>query len=68
MTLTPAQIAVVTLVAKGLMNKEIAFRLGLEEATVKSHLCHANKRLGMRNRVQIAVWWVNKQHEEGRPG
>lgn len=62
--LTQAQLAVIQLVAAGLANKEIALRLGIGEATVKSHVGQATKRLGFSNRVQLAVWYVRMEHAQ----
>jgi DNA-binding NarL/FixJ family response regulator len=57
---------VVRLVASGLSNAEIAARLYLSVATIKSHITRILARLGLRDRVQIAVF----AYENGivRPG
>jgi DNA-binding NarL/FixJ family response regulator len=57
---------VVRLVAAGLSNAEIAAQLYLSEATIKSHITRILARLGLRDRVQIAVY----AYENGivRPG
>jgi len=57
---------VVRLVAAGLSNAEIASQLYLSEATIKSHITRILARLGLRDRVQIAVY----AYEQGivRPG
>lgn len=54
-TLTERERDVVRLVASGLTNAEIASRLYLSEATVKTHLSTAQTRLKVRNRVGVAV-------------
>lgn len=60
MLLTRTQLKVVALVAEGLPNKLIAHKLGVEEATVKVHVTGAKARLGLSNRVQLAVWYVKR--------
>lgn len=45
-------------VAAGLSNKLIARELGITEGTVKVHVKHLLKKLGLRSRVEAAVWAV----------
>jgi len=54
-SLSPQQFRVLTLVAKGLLNKQIADRLDVQERTVKAHLSAIFERLGVRNRTQAGV-------------
>lgn len=54
-SLTPQQFKVLTLVAKGLLNKQIADRLDVQERTVKAHLSAIFDKLGARNRTQAGV-------------
>jgi DNA-binding NarL/FixJ family response regulator len=53
--LTERQRDVATLVAEGLSNEEIASRLFLSPATVKSHLTAVMRRLDIRTRTQLAI-------------
>jgi DNA-binding NarL/FixJ family response regulator len=53
--LTPRQREVTVLVADGLSNAEVAARLFLSPATVKSHLTIILKRLNLRDRTQLAI-------------
>jgi DNA-binding NarL/FixJ family response regulator len=61
--LTARQQAVSDLVAEGLTNAEIAARLQVSRATVKGHITVALRRLGLRDRTQLAI----HVHREGRP-
>jgi DNA-binding NarL/FixJ family response regulator len=64
--LSERELSVVRLVAQGLSNAEIAASLYLSEATVKSHVARILAKLGLRDRVQVAVY----AYEQGivRPG
>ena len=54
-SLSPQQFRVLTLVAQGLLNKQIADRLDVQERTVKAHLSAIFERLDVRNRTQAGV-------------
>ena len=53
--LTPTQIKVMQGVRSGLLNKQIAFDLGIAEKTVKAHMTLLMRKLNVRNRTQVAV-------------
>jgi len=52
--LTSRQQAVLALIRQGASNKEIAYRLGVTEGTVKAHLTTIFRLLGVANRIQAA--------------
>ena len=54
-SLSPQQFRVLVLVAEGLLNKQIADRLDVQERTVKAHLSAIFDRLGVKNRTQAGV-------------
>ena len=54
-TLSPQQLKVLILVAEGLLNKQIADRLDIQERTVKAHMSAVFERLDVRNRTQASV-------------
>jgi len=53
--LTEQQYRVLALIGEGLLNKQIADRLDVQERTVKAHLTAIFERLGVRNRTQASV-------------
>jgi DNA-binding NarL/FixJ family response regulator len=54
--LTPREVEVLTLIAAGLTNTEIAERLVVSAATVKSHVNHIFAKIGVRDRAQAVVY------------
>ena len=53
--LTPTQLRVLEGVNSGLLNKQIAFDLGIAEATVKAHMTALMRKLNVQNRTQAAI-------------
>lgn len=60
--LTDREVQVAQMIAKGMSNKMIGNRLGIAESTVKVHVKHILGKIGLRTRVEIAVWAVNQYH------
>lgn len=54
-TLTPQQFKVLMMMSEGLLNKQIAFGLGVSEATVKAHVTAVMSKLGVSNRTQAVL-------------
>ncbi len=51
-------------VAEGCKNREIANSLGTTEHVVKNYLRVIYDKLGLWNRVELALWYVARQHEQ----
>jgi DNA-binding NarL/FixJ family response regulator len=54
-SLTPQQIRVLMMVSEGLLNKQIAYELGVSEATVKAHVSAILQKLGVDSRTQAVI-------------
>jgi len=60
--LTNKEVKILKLVASGSTNKEIATRLFISEKTVKNHLNHIYRKLGVKNRAQAVAEGVKKEY------
>lgn len=58
--LTQRESEVLGQLANGLTNKEIALALGISYETVKEHVQHILRKIGVSDRTQAAVWAVRK--------
>lgn len=54
-TLTPQQSKVLTMLGKGLLNKQIAYALGVSEATIKAHVSAILLKLNVDSRTQAVI-------------
>ena len=70
-TLTPQQVRVLMMLSEGLLNKQIAYQLGVSEATVKAHVSAILQKLGVESRTQAVIAAAkieSGQWSQGRPG
>ncbi len=61
--LTEQERKIIERIAAGKSNKLIARELHIAEGTVKVHVKHLLKKLGLKSRVEAAVWAVERQHK-----
>jgi DNA-binding NarL/FixJ family response regulator len=54
-SLTPQQVRVLMMLSEGLLNKQIAYALGVSEATVKAHVSAILQKLGVESRTQAVI-------------
>lgn len=63
--LTPRQLEILTLVAKGLTNNDVSKALGISHNTVKVHLTAVTATLGVANRTEAASLYQQCQTQQG---
>jgi DNA-binding NarL/FixJ family response regulator len=61
--LSSRQREIVSLASEGLLNKQIAYALGITVATVKAHMSLAIERLEAKNRTHAVAIWVRSTYE-----
>ncbi len=59
--LTPRQVEVLCLIARGLRNSEIADQLAISQETVKTHIANLLSKLNVRTRVQAANYAIRNK-------
>ena len=65
MSLTPKQHQILLMFADGLLNKQIAYDLGVSESTIKSHASMIFLKLGVRSRTQAVIALNELQLNQG---
>lgn len=63
--MTPRELEIVGLVVQGYTNPEIAERCSISEQTVKHHITNIFDKLGVYNRVELALFAVNHNLTQG---
>ncbi len=74
-SLTPQQVRVLMMLSGGLLNKQIAYELGVSEATVKAHVSAILQKLGVESRTQAVIaagriesgQWPHQSSSSARP-
>jgi LuxR family transcriptional regulator, positive regulator of biofilm formation len=60
--LSPRQRRILPLVAEGLRNQQIAAELGVPALAIRSDLDAIYKKIGVKNRVELTLWyWARRQ-------
>jgi len=67
--LTPKELEILTYVASGYMNKQIAYKLSISEQTIKNHMSSILRKLDANDRTQAVVLamhygWISPQPRE----
>lgn len=63
--LTSREHQVVELILQARSNREIAAQLGIEERTVKAHLGHLMRKVGVSNRIELSIWALKNGNTDG---
>lgn len=56
---------VIELVAQGLRNRDVALQIGTTEHVVKNYLRVIYDKLGLWNRVELALWYEARKQRQG---
>jgi DNA-binding CsgD family transcriptional regulator len=60
---SPRQLRVIELAAQGFKNHEIARELGIGEYVVRNYMSAIFDKIGVNNRVELALWYEARLHE-----
>ena len=66
--LTPKETDIITCLTKGMRNKEIAFQLGTTEQVIKNYLRKIYHKLGVADRLELALYCLHKKIVKADPG
>src|SRR6266540_4393484 len=66
-SLTPQQVRVLMMLSEGMLNKQIAYSLGVSEATVKAHVSAILQKLGVDSRTQAVILASKIEPEQWQP-
>lgn len=61
---SPRQLRVIELAAQGFKNNEIAQELGIGEHVVRNYMSVIFDKIGVNNRVELALWYEARLHEK----
>lgn len=64
---SPRQAEIVSLIASGLEDKEIARQLGVSVTTVRTHLQRLYRQIGVPNRSRATVKWLELEFSSPSP-
>ena len=62
--LNQRELKIIELVANGLKNSEVAEALGTSQRVIKKFLRAIYDKLGLWNRVELALWYERRKHRE----
>jgi len=64
---SPRQLRVIELAAQGFKNNEIARELGIGEHVVRNYMSAIFDKIGVSNRVELALWYEARLQEGSLP-
>jgi DNA-binding NarL/FixJ family response regulator len=65
--LTPRELDIVSAIVGGLGNRDMARQFSLSEQTVKHHLTRIYDKLGVANRLELALYAIQRRLVDGVP-